>query len=176
MNSLQQCIVKYNKPYNAYDVLLSFQENFNDVQMFFDTGASKTIITLKEFLRHHEYIKHKDEIINQLKNSSCLRVEPRSASGDQIIGYLCHLNNVLLDKQIIKSFYFFLVPNEKSQDSLLGNDFLHHCSYAHHTNGDIVIESFNFESYEAYFERITNYDLEHQSLDLRSLLDKIGSI
>ena len=103
-------------------------------------------------------IEHKDEIINQLKNSSCLRVEPRSASGDQIIGYLCHLNNVLLDKQIIKSFYFFLVPNEKSQDSLLGNYFLYHCSYAHHTNGDIVIESFNSESYEAYFERITNYD------------------
>ncbi len=172
---MQQCVVKYNKPYNAYDILLSFQESFNDVRMFFDTGASKTIITLKEFLRHREYIKHKDEIIKQLKNSSCLRVEPRSASGDQITGYLCHLNNVQLDKQVIKSFYFFLVTNEKSQDSLLDNDFLHHCSYTHHANGDVVIESFNSESYEAYFKRITNHNLEYQSLDLRSLLDRIES-
>ena len=34
------CVVKYNKFYNAYDILLSLQENFNDIRIFFDTGAS----------------------------------------------------------------------------------------------------------------------------------------
>lgn len=170
---MEQCIVKYNESYNAYDTLLRFPRNFNRVRMFFDTGASKTIITLQEFLRHREYAKHKDEIIKQLENSSYLRVEPRSASGDKITGYLCHLNNIQLDKQTVKSFYFFLVPNEKSQDSLLGNDFLHYCNYAHDANGDIVIESFDLKSYEEYFERLTSHDVKHRSLDLRSLLENL---
>lgn len=171
--NVEQCVVKYNKFYNAYDVLLSLQENFNDIRIFFDTGASRTVITLKEFLQPYEYVKHKDEIIKQLENSSYLRVEPRSASGGKIIGYLCHLNNVQLGDGMIDSFYFFLVPNERSQDSLLGNDFLHYCDYVHDANGDIAIKSFDSGSYEEYFERLTSHNLKYRSLDLRSLFENL---
>ncbi len=171
--NVEQCVVKYNKFYNAYDILLSLQENFNDIRIFFDTGASKTIITLKEFLQPYEYRKHKDEIIKQLENSSYLRVEPRSASGNKITGYLCHLNNVQLGDEVVDSFYFFLVPDERLQDSLLGNDFLHYCDYVHDANRDIVIKSFDLESYEEYFEKLTSHNLKHRSLDLRSLLENL---
>ncbi len=172
---MKQCVVKYNESYNAYDVYLKFPERFSRVQMFFDTGASRTVITLHELLRPYEYAKHKDKIIRQLENSFYLRVEPRSASGDKITGYLCYLNNVQLDDGTIDSFYFFLVPNEKSQDSLLGNDFLHCCDYVHDANGDIVIKSFDSESYEEYFEKLTSHNLKYRSLDLRSLLDGLKS-
>ena len=80
-------------------------------------------------------------------NSSFKKVF-KSASGDEMIGYMVDAKNTTIGDTTLDHFYYYLIPQNKRQVALVGNDFLDFCSYSHDICGNIKINTIDMEKYK----------------------------
>lgn len=117
----------------------------NVIIIKFDTGAVNTVISLEALTNNKNIDKNK--LIKQLENSKKSHIF-KSASGNDMIGYLCNASNVKISGVNIKDFYYYLIVNTEQSLALLGDDFISCCSFNHSINSDIIINAFNDKLYK----------------------------
>lgn len=68
----------------------------------------------------------------------------------------CYIEDIILETRNFNKFYFYLLIDTSISMTLLGNDFIRHCSMSKDIDSNIEITDFDFESYERNF--IDNID------------------
>lgn len=142
------------------------------IEMFWDTGASKTIIypnfikglkgvSLIKLKGLKEYLDQEAKMENVFGHYESKYVQRRfkSASGDDVTGILCCKQNVLIDELLLKNFYFFLVfsKDETKADELsclLGSDFISCCDRQACIASDEIFTQFDEELYEQRYQKL----------------------
>jgi len=159
-----------------YFRLKKINPNTDDViPLKFDTGAVNTVISLNTLLANKGIDVESDEA-KLLKENFRTSLRPDiskkifySASGNDMIGFLCHSKNVKLSGYEVKNFYYYMVYNIDKQIALLGDDFISCCHFNHESNSDIVITYFNSTLYESKCKR-TSLDTD----EVFEIFDKIN--
>lgn len=137
----------------------------------FDTGASVSAISINCLLPNCE-----PERIAVVKKD-LLKTYPAKSNytinGDEIVGFPTWLENVNLGGCILHKLYYYVILESKKFTSVLGNDFIDCCSFSHSINSDILINSFDSESYESNWQKNFGKDKIISSAELCCLLDRI---
>jgi hypothetical protein len=119
--------------------------------MKFDTGAINTVISLKRMVCGKEYyIKRINKYIADRGN--VIRKIFFSASGHELIGYLCKASFVEISGSMVNVFYYYLILDGERDISLLGNDFISACDFNHKRLQSIRIDYFDEKAYVENFE------------------------
>lgn len=147
------CKAVYYKTNQSYVVnVLGFTEYLNDIMFKFDTGAGCTVITLNALLPEGILKAEQMKLLGeQLHSLHYPHKKLISASGHEMLGTLCHVENAALSGQLFKNFYFYLVTDAKITKALLGADFISCCDFTHFSGKDIEITGFSESRYSAGF-------------------------
>ena len=146
---MQTCDCKveyYLNPIEFYSLNIDLTgTGHNEIEMIWDTGASKTMIhhnfikglkgiSLIKLKGLKEYLNQEEEMKKALGHheSKYIHNEFRTASGEEMIGILCCKQNAFIDNLLLDNFYFFLVfPKDEARaeelSCLLDTDFISCC-------------------------------------------------
>lgn len=120
----------------------------DNIIMLFDTGAMKTVIPLSLLADKSLNEEHRKTFKNKIKNKKISKETFRSVSGiDDIEGYLCKAENVIISGTPFKVFYYYLIVDDLCKSALIGDDFISCCKFMHSVNGDMEINGFDQKEY-----------------------------
>ena len=112
---------------HTYSVMVRNISPNTALSMKFDTGSVATVISVDAL----KVNVRKDRFISLLNERDVPVRIFHSASGNELMGYPVVAENVLISGQAIESFYYYLIVNVDYSISLLGDDFISSCEYAH---------------------------------------------
>lgn len=141
-------MIKVQHLNSSYKLQISNLIDKDNIWFKFDTGAINTVISLKALISTKK-IQYVDK--NSLKERLRVGIPTKpfkSASGDDMIGYLCKATNVEIDNVVLNQFYYYLTLNTEYPIALLGDDFISCCNFTHSTHSDIIIKSFDSANYK----------------------------
>lgn len=148
--------IRYAEKESYYTVRLS---GLNDdiITGKFDTGAVATIITSKKLGLSDDQVERLKE---HFKTSG---IEPEnfySATDGKMGGYLVKAENVMLYGTVLKSFYYYLILDNRLDKALLGDDFISCCTFNHKPKSDIIITTIDMDMYSSsYYGKVDCVDI-----------------
>ena len=148
--------IRYAEKESYYTVRLS---GLNDdiITGKFDTGAVATIITSKKLGLSDDQVERLKEYF---KTSG---IEPEnfySAPDGKMGGYLVKAENVMLYGTVLKSFYYYLILDNRLDKALLGDDFISCCTFTHKPKSDIIITTIDMDMYSSsYYGKVDCVDI-----------------
>ena len=151
---------------NAYFLSLRDMGNSdNNVYARFDTGAINTVFSLDNITAGDVDAEKFEELIKKQSKEKMFH----SVTGDEIIGYPVVAENVYIAGSKFEKFFYYLVVNTKENIALIGDDFISKCKFYHEVNGDIVVDSFDYEQYENDFVDAMSENRVSELFDLCSV-------
>ena len=120
-----------------------------EIDAKFDTGASATVFTISSLYDGVDSAKAGHLRKYVLDNGLRTHIF-QSASGTEMFAVKCYKDDVCIGRIKFDRFYYWLVFLVDIDKALLGDDFIKHCTFSHADKSDILISSFNMESYVAY--------------------------
>lgn len=171
----------YDKNTNCYFTFLN--KNGILIPLQCDNGSSHSSISLLSLIEdgfeytqdkasqiEEELLIQKNEGKREIVKGNNLVVKLKSASGDDMFGFLTDMGKISIGDADFEHFYYYFVPKNKTAFALMGNDFLHHCEYKHNIGGNIVITGFDEDGYiNSHKEALTQNEI-------KSLIHGITSI
>lgn len=132
----------------AYTLNISNINNAkDDIVMLFDTGAMKTVLPLSLLTEKSLSEEDRKTFENRISND-ITKEKFSSVSGiNNIVGYLCKAENVIISGMHFKTFYYYLIVDELCKSALIGDDFISCCRFRHSVNSDIEISDFDEKEY-----------------------------
>ena len=115
------------------------------LMMKFDTGAVNTVISVEALTKRKI---DKAWIVQSIQDKTPCR-KFKSASGNEMTGYLVHVDNADIAGSRIERFYYYMIMNVDNAVSLIGDDFISKCTFLHSKDGDIEVTAFDSIGYHA---------------------------
>lgn len=129
-------------------------KDFQRIKFKFDTGATNTIITVNSLFTDSVLAA---KVILYLKKcrdeKKYLFNDFKSASGNNMSGVLCSIDNFTLTGLEPFKFYFYLIFSTAHQKALLGVDFIECCDFHCKVRRNIEIENFH----DSIFRNVWHY-------------------
>lgn len=171
---INSCKIKYSKNVRSYTIGIATDiRPFKHVTFKFDTGATSTIITVNSLFENKELVAKAVLFLNDcFKKDKYISETARSASGTEMKGILCSINNFVFEGLQPFKFYFYLVFSTAYPKALLGVDFISCCDYSMLAGQDIEVSCFHESRYSCGY---TLWKKEH-AIDIQDLLKILDSI
>ncbi|MBQ6735581.1 MAG: hypothetical protein IJR00_11830 [Lachnospiraceae bacterium] len=148
-----------------YMGLANLDDSGSVITMKFDTGAINTIISLNALVSTNI---DKERFLAEICNKTQKKLF-RSASGNEMQGFLICAKNVLLSGTPIEQFFYYLIVDIEENIGLIGNDFISKCRFHHEVDDDIEITFFHQKRYQDDTKQAITNDEVNAILQLCSL-------
>lgn len=167
------CTFSKDDRYNAY---VAYTSSFTDIEvkpMKIDMGASSTVLSIATALGRPVSKSEYPKFRKTLEKVSLAKKSFKTATDNNVIGYLTLRKNVIFPGLVIPKFFYYIILNPEDK-FLVGLDILERCDFHHNMYGDFVITDFDYASYEKYYMNF--YDKKIESLkDSTESIDELLS-
>ena len=141
-------------------------EKNNLTQFIFDTGAERTVISIEMICRGmSETVKR--QFIDTLGSSKYSEKFSSVAKKSDIVGIPYKFNDVKIGNMRLQQLLCYVIFKSNKSIALLGDDFVSCCKYNHNYSEDIIVDGFDFDTYN---KSIDNIDCINIPRDLCLLL------
>lgn len=144
-------MIKFNyiEDYRQYICTVELKKD-NDIEtpLVVDTGASFSIIS--PLILVSLGILSTDNIdgfAKFFKEMNYTSITFQSLGGSDLEAFPCRLQDVKIGDIVIPNFFFYL-PEKLTKSSVLGIDFIRFCSFTKQVNASIVVDNFDYNTYE----------------------------